>query len=92
MVKQCGSLVEYIEGVNYVSVAQFGEAVFHSASGSKEISFDKSKVKALLQLASSDRERELICYSVVKASGLTSKAARRCFGFEQMNKRIDRVE
>ena len=55
-------LVEYIEGVNYVNVAQFGEAGFHSASGSKEISSDKSKVKALLQLASSDRERELICY------------------------------
>ena len=68
-------LVEYIEGVNYVSVAQFGEAVFRSASSSREISFDKSKVKALLQLASSDRERELICcYSVIRINFKSCKA------------------
>ena len=85
-------LVEYVVGVNYVSVAQFAEAIFCSVPDSKELGFDKSKVKALLQLACSDRERELIRYSVVKASGLTSKAARRHFGFEQMDKRVDRVE
>ena len=85
-------LLEYVAGVNYLSVSQFAEAIFCSAPDSKEIGIDKSKVKALLQLASSDCERELICYSVVKASGLTSTAARRHFGFGQMNKRVDSVE
>lgn len=50
---------------------------------------DKNKIKALLGLATSDRERELIRYSVFKASGLTQTGARKQFG---MDTRAERVE
>ena len=49
-------------------------------------------MKALLGLAQSDRERELIRYSVFKASGVSSTTARKSFGFEQMNHRAKCVE
>lgn len=64
-------LVEYVEGVNYISIPQFAEMTFQSTPSSTEVHIDKSKVKALLGLACSDQERELICYSLNKASGLT---------------------
>ena len=37
-------------------------------------------------------ERELIRYSVFKASGLSSTAAKKSFGFEKMDKRSRVVE
>ena len=49
-------------------------------------------MKALLGLAKSDRERELIRYSVCKSSGISSTASRKLFGFEHMNMRGERVE
>ena len=51
----------------------------------------KAEVKALLGLAQSDRERELIRYSVFKA-GVSSTSARKSFGFEKMNCRAKHVE
>ena len=53
---------------------------------------DKNKIKALLGLATSDRERELIRYSVFNASGLTQTSARKQFGFEGMDARAENVE
>lgn len=53
---------------------------------------EKSEVKALLGLAQSDREKEVIRYSVFKASGLTPTAARKQFGFERMHERSERVQ
>ena len=47
-------LVEYVEGVNYISFAQFAEMTFQSTFSSTEVHIDKSKVKALLGLACSD--------------------------------------
>ena len=85
-------LVEYVAGVNYISFAQFAEMTFQSTSSSKEVHIDKSKVKALLGLACSDRERELIRYSLSKGSGLSPTASRRHFGFEQMERRATQVE
>ena len=38
----------------------------------------------VLAIAQSDRERECLRYAVYRASGLTSTAARRYFGFEDM--------
>ena len=85
-------LVEYIEGVNYISFAQFAEMIFQSTPSSTEVHIDKGKVKALLELACSDRERELIRYLLTKVSGLIPKSTRRYFGFEQMKKRVGHVE
>lgn len=47
----------------------------------------KNEIKKLLGLACSDREREVIRYSVFKSSGLTSTAARQHFGFQNMEDR-----
>lgn len=85
-------LVEYVEGVDYINFAHFSEAIFRSRSPSLPVGMDRSKVKALLGLARSDRERELIRYSVFKTSGLTSTGARRQFGFERIHERTERVE
>ena len=85
-------LVEYVAGVNYISFAQFAEMTFQSTPSSKEVHIDKSKVKTLLGLACSDRERALIRYSLNKASGLTPTASRKYFGFEQMEKKASHVE
>ena len=53
---------------------------------------EKSEVKALLGLAQSDHERELIRYSVFKSSGLTPTTARKQFGFERTQERSEHVQ
>ena len=52
----------------------------------------KTEVKKLLGLARSDRERELIRYSVCKSSGVSSTAARKLYGFEKMQERVERIQ
>ena len=69
-------LVEYIDGVNYISFAQFSEALFNSRTAAHNMHMNKSEIKKLLGLACSDHDRELIRYSVFRSSGLTSSAAR----------------
>ena len=44
-------------------------------------------MKELLSFAKSDREREVLRYSVYRASGLTSSAARKLYGWERMSDR-----
>ena len=83
-------LFEYIEGVNYNKFACFAEALVQRVHSQPTI--DKTEVKAILKLAQSDRERELIRYSIFKASGLSSTATRRTFGFEKMSDRSKLVE
>ena len=78
-------LFEYVKGVNYNKFACFAEALVHRVRLQPTI--DKTEVKAILKLAQSDRERELIRYSVFKASGLSTTAARKTFGFEKMRER-----
>ena len=55
-------LLEFIDGVNYTQVVQFMEATLQQSVKSIE----KHELKSLLGLAQSDRERELIRYSVFK--------------------------
>ena len=90
--KSAWFLVEYVEGVDYVNFARFSESVFKFRNPTTLIGMDKNKIKALLGLATSDRERELIRYSVFKSSGLTQTGARKKFGFEGMDSRAQRVE
>ena len=74
-------LVEYVEGVDYVNFGRFSESIFKFRNPTTQIGMDRNKIKALLGLATSDRERELIRYSMFKASGLTQTGARKQFGF-----------
>lgn len=90
--KSAWFLVEYVERVNYINFAQFSESIIKSSNPTTPIGMDRNKIKALLSLATSDRERELIRYSVFKASGLTQTGARKQLGFEQMNTRAEQVE
>ena len=46
----------------------------------------------LLSLAQTDRERECIKYSIVKASGMTATRACCEYGFERMAEHTTRVE
>ena len=85
----CWYLLAFVEGVDYVRVACFIEAVLSTKSAS---TIQKSEIKALLSLAQSEREQELIKCSIFKASGLTPTAARRNFGFESMNERSQRLQ
>lgn len=80
-------LLEYIEGVKYFQVVQFLEAMLYSQQGSVQI----SELKALLGLAQSDRERELIRYSVFRSSGLSASQARRHLGLENMQQRSKKI-
>ena len=80
-----------MESVNYVNFARFSESVFNLKNPTTAVGIDKDKIKALLGLATSDREKELIRYSVFKASGLTQTGARKQLGFERMNARSEQV-
>ena len=83
-------LLEYIEGVKYFQVVHFLEATLKSRHCSVQ-TIGKSELKALLGLAQSDRERELIRYSVYKSSGLTATGARKHLGLDNMQQRSDRI-
>ena len=83
-------LVEFVEGVDYKQFFHFVTALQSTKSSTTTIS--ASEVKSILSLAQSDRERELLRYSVCKASGLSSTAARKVFGFQGMTERSHRVE
>ena len=90
--KEAWYLIQYVEGVVYVNFAHFAEALFSAHKLSQSPGINKSEINALLGLAQSDRERELIQYSLFKASGVSSSGARHHFGFERMSERARRVE
>ena len=83
-------LLEYIEGVNYIHVVRFLEATVMSRQQPVQ-SIKKHELKALLGLAQSDRERELIRFSAFRSSGLSVTGARRHLGLENMQQRSDRI-
>ena len=58
----------------------------------QDIIREKSIVKMLLSIAQSDREHECVRYVIYKASGMTSIAIRRAYGFENMKSRGTNVE
>ena len=84
-------LVEFVERVDYVNFSHFAEAIFSSSTPLKAV-FGKEQVKTLLGMACSNRERELLQYSVFKTSGLSATGARKEFGFERMKERASKVE
>ncbi len=52
---------------------------------------NSSHAADILSIAQSDRERECIRYTAVVASGMSSKAARKCYVFENTSERLRRV-
>ena len=77
--------------MDYVNFSHFAEAIFSSSTPLKAV-FGKEQVKTLLGMACSNRERELLQYSVFKTSGLSATRARKEFGFERMKERASKVE
>ena len=52
----------------------------------------KEEVKRLLNLAYSESEKERLKYSIIKSSGLSTSKAKRLYGFQDMNRRMVKVE
>ena len=81
------------EGVNLAHLLHFIEALLSARSLTRDApSIDQKEIGAILSLAQSDRERELIKYTAFKASALTATAAKRHLGFHNMTERCDKVQ
>ena len=85
-------LMELILGANYRKVAEFLNARFGTQSTEATPNLTRSELQDLLAFAQSDRERECIRVAAFKASGLSSTAARKQWGLQNMTKRVDRVQ
>ena len=85
-------LLEFVCGVDYTKFAHFAEAGLLKNTDSKKPNMTKSEVQQLLKLAGTDRDRELIRYSVYMMSGLAPSRARKEFGFDSIAERAARVE
>ena len=83
-------LLEHVQGVNYIKLQQFVDQLF--AKKGATVSLSKQMLSALLGLATSDRERQLIHYTAYNASGLSKSAAQTPFGFQDMGKSCSAVE
>ena len=64
-------VLEHVEGVN---LAHLLHLLLSAKSLTKSI--DRREIRAILSLAQSDRERELIRYTAFRASGLSATAAK----------------
>ncbi len=61
-----------MEGVDYVNFSRFSEDIFRSRTPFQPIGMGRQEVKALLGLASSDREREgtglILCLQILRVN------------------------
>ena len=84
-------LMEKFSGTDYSRIGSILNSLVNTIQP-KEISLEKSVVKALLGIAQSDHERNCIRYAIYKASGMSQTAIRRKYGFEQMQQHAASVE
>ena len=84
-------LFEYIQGVNYRHFQCLLNA-FHLEKTTKKLSMTKQQLKSVLSLAQNERERELVRYTAVVSSGLSATGARKHFGLDTMQQRVEKVE
>ena len=86
-------LCERVEGVDYVKFLSLTNALLNVEGGvaNASPSIGKSELYAILTLAQSDQECQLIRYSVFKASGMTYTGARKHFGFQNIKTTERRV-
>ena len=86
--RQCSTwfLCERVEGVDYVKFLSLTDALLNVEGGvaNASPSISKSELNAVMTLAQSDQERQLIQYLVFKASGMTYTGARKRFGFQNI--------
>ena len=82
--------MEYYPGVSYFNIRHILETSMSMPSPSTCIS--KDDLQRIVQLAQSDREREIMKYAIYKTSGLTPTAARRELRLENIAERAARVE
>lgn len=87
----CNNISLNLLGTNYHQLISLAEAQLKDSSTATQV-ITKDCLKGLLTLAQSDREKKLIRCSVYKASGLSSTAARKQLGLEQMNEHWEHVE
>ena len=85
-------LMEMFPGMDYSKLGIILNSLVLTHTSTKGGHLEKSIVKMLLNIAQSDRERMCLKYAIVKSSGMTSTAARRIYGFENMANHIEEVE
>ena len=83
-------LCELVEGVDYVKFLSLTDALF-SFKAKASPSISKSEVNAVMTLAQSDREQQLIRYSIFKASGMSYTAAKNHYGFSNIKSTKTRI-
>jgi len=84
-------LFEHIHGTNYQQFLSLLNRL-HVDRKAKKLAMSKLELKELLTLAQSDRERESLRYVAYKASGISATAARKQYGLERMDERVQRIE
>ena len=72
--------MEKVNGFNYRTFVLFLRTRIESCQSRNEIT--KEDLRRLLLLCQSDRERQCVRYTVFKASGVTSSAAQKIYGFQ----------
>ena len=82
-------LMEKIDGVDYKTLGCF---LTQCTTKPLKQTMTKEELKQLFKLTENERERELICYSIYKASGSTPTEIRRTLGFDCMKNRASYVE
>ena len=65
---------------------------FHLKQSCEKLAMTKTQLKSVLSLAQGHRERELIRYTAGAAAGLSASGARKHYGFDGFNKRVELVE
>ena len=80
--------MEFIEDANYSKFALLIDAL----NAQKTTPISKDEVVSLLGIAQSDREQELVRYSIFKAFRLSYTAARKKYGFQDMKDRETRIK
>lgn len=76
-------LCERVEGMDYAKFLSLTDAVKDNVAKALP-SISRSELNGIMTLAQSDRERQLIRYSIFKASGMSYTAARKNYGFQNM--------
>ena len=84
-------LMEAMQGFDYQRLIDLLESTRMQQTSSPP-NLSKEEMKQLLSFATSNREREVLRYSVSRVLGLTSSAARRMYGWEGMSQRSSVVE
>ena len=86
-------VMEYVKEIDYCQFLIQLQNLYQKTDGiNSKPSMSKEKLKDILHMACSDRERECIRYAVYQSSGLSAKGARKHYGLERMDQRSQKVD